>query len=300
MSELKSPHIAGFFMPIPCGVNMSSAVSQRIKDHKDSIASINKAFENAIQCYVIHYSCESFHDRDSTKSTRITSIAIRNLKHAQSHHWALNRSAELLKLDIQNPDNLDVLERDLLQKYFDFIKLYQNCTFIHWNMRDNNYGFPALEHRFMVLGGKPFVLQDDRKLDLARVAVSIYGRNYIAHEALNGRKGRLMALVEKNDIADKDAMTGAEEARAYEEKKYGELEMSTLRKVDILANICERIHDGSLKTNRKKWLPMGWHPLWLGHHIASHPIYTLLTVITFFMLVVMRGYDFIGFLKKIY
>gem|GEM_PF-4340748 len=109
-----------------------------------------------------------------------------------------------------------------------------------------------------------------------------------------------MALVERNNIADKDAMTGAEEARAYEEKKYGELEMSTLRKVDILANICERIHDGSLKTDRKKWLPMGWHPLWLGHHIASHPIYTLLTVITFFMLFVMRSYDFVEFVKNIF
>ena len=80
---------------------MSSAIAQRIKDRKSSIEALNKAFENAVQTYVIHYSCESFHDRVSTKSTRITSIAIRNLKHAQSHHWALNRSAELLKLDVE-------------------------------------------------------------------------------------------------------------------------------------------------------------------------------------------------------
>lgn len=39
-------------------------------------------------------------------------------------------------------------------------------NFLHWNMRDINYGFAAIEHRFSVLGGKPFILADNRKYGL--------------------------------------------------------------------------------------------------------------------------------------
>lgn len=271
---------------------MSSSIKQQIKDREESVASIHKCFANALHCYVIHYSCESFYDVDGGKSTRITSIAVRNLGNAQTDHWALNRSAELLKLDISNPANLDIFEKDLLDSFFAFLKRYGTCTFLHWNMRDNNYGFQALQHRYAVLGGEPFVLTDDRKLDLARATVSIYGRNYIDHTAKNGRAGRMMALVEKNDIADKDVMTGQEEADAYVNGEYRKLEMSTLRKVDILCNIAERINDKSLKTNSRWYKPRSWHPYWLMNRAKEHPLITGAAVISIIIGVFNRGYDF--------
>ncbi|HDM8091822.1 TPA: hypothetical protein PXN44_002652 [Yersinia enterocolitica] len=274
---------------------MASAIQQLIKDRKESIAIINKAFANPMQCYVIHYSCESFYNQKSGQSTRITSIALRNLANAQTHHWALNRSAELLKIDVNDPANLDKLETDLLNKYFEFIKNYSNFTYIHWNMRDNNYGFQALQHRYEVLGGTPFILQDDKKVDLARLAVSIYGRNYIGHEAKNGRKGRMLALVEKNKIADKDVMTGEQEAEAYTNAKYRELEMSTLRKVDVLCNIAERINDKSLKTNNKWYSVRSYHPLWILESMKEHWILTLMGILIVFISIFQKTNDLITF-----
>lgn len=271
---------------------MASSITQQIKDRDDSIASIDKCFSNALHCYVIHYSCESFYNVNGGNSTRITSVAVRNLDNAQTHHWALNRSAELLNLDVSDPVNLDRLEYHLLENYFLFLEKYATCTFLHWNMRDNNYGFQALQHRFAVLGGKPFVLSDDRKLDLARVAVSIYGRNYIGHTAKNGRSGRMLALVEKNGIADKDVMTGQEEAEAYVKGKYRELEMSTLRKVDILCNIVERIHDRTLKTNASWYKPRSFHPYWLFNRAKEHPLISGLLIIGIVLGAVNKGFDF--------
>ncbi|MEH8991015.1 hypothetical protein RAG39_06820 [Klebsiella quasipneumoniae subsp. quasipneumoniae] len=103
---------------------MSSSIKQIINDRQETIAAIEKCFSNALQCYVIHYSCESFYNLQGGQSTRITSIAIRNLGSAQTHHWALNRSAELLKLNVSDPANLDSLEHHLLKNYFDFLSRY--------------------------------------------------------------------------------------------------------------------------------------------------------------------------------
>lgn len=275
---------------------MASAIQQLIKDRKDSIEIINKAFANKLQCYVIHYSCESFYNQASGNSTRITSIALRNLGNAQTHHWALNRSAELMKLDVNNPVNLDALEIYLLTNYFDFIKQNSNLTYLHWNMRDNNYGFQALQHRYAVLGGIPFILQDDRKVDLARLLVSIYGRNYVGHMAKNGRKGRMLALVEKNNIADKDVMTGEEEAAAYTQSKYRELEMSTMRKVDILSNIAERVNDKSLKTNNKWYKFRSYHPLWILSSVKEHWLLTVMSIVVIIIGCYLKTSDLISHL----
>ena len=275
---------------------MTTPITQQIADIKTSKNYINYIFANKNQCYVIHYSCESFYDSKDGKSTRITSIAIRNLENAQTHHWALNRSAELLKLDINNPSDLDTLEYHFLEQYFKFLNIYQTCTFIHWNMRDNNYGFQALQHRFSVLNGTPVILPDNRKIDLARIVVSIYGRGYIDHADSKGRKGRLLALVEKNNIADKDVMPGEAEATAYINHEYRKLEMSTLRKVDILCNIAERVYDNTLKTKNKWYKPRSFHPYYIFYIIKEHPFFTIFIVVAAILSAIAKYTDFFNWL----
>ena len=38
-----------------------------------------------------------------------------------------------------------------------------------------NYGFKAIEHRYSVLGGKPYKNPDTKKIDLARQLINCYG-----------------------------------------------------------------------------------------------------------------------------
>ena len=49
---------------------MSSSIKQQIRDRSEYIGFIEKCFANAHQCYVVHYSCESFYDAVGGKSTR--------------------------------------------------------------------------------------------------------------------------------------------------------------------------------------------------------------------------------------
>ncbi len=72
-------------------------------------------------------------------------------------------------------EHLDELEEDMLRDFFEVARDFQASWWVHWNMRDANYGFEALENRYKVFGGTPFKVPDDRKIDLSRLLIAIYG-----------------------------------------------------------------------------------------------------------------------------
>src|ERR1700694_2104723 len=109
-------------------------------------------------------------------------------------------------------------------------------------MRDINYGFAAIEHRYRVLGGDPFLIPDDAKVDLSRLLSELYGNAYIGHP-------RLPKLMAMNHITALELLSGADEAPEFEERNFVALHRSTTLKVDVLANIAYRTHDRTLKTN---------------------------------------------------
>lgn len=218
-----------------------------IKRQKEARKNIEKLFEDAENTWVIHYSCESFYDRTDGRSPRITSIACRNLETSQTVSFSIHQAAELAGVSLDAiTAQYDDLEKRMLDRYFEHIGGHRGVRYIHWNMRDINYGFAAIEHRYSVLGGKPFVIGDDRKFDLARLLIDIYGVSYIGHP-------RLDSLLKLNKIEPKDFMTGAEEADAFEAHNYVGLHQSTLRKVDVIANLAGRARDNHLRTNTSWW-----------------------------------------------
>jgi hypothetical protein len=124
-------------------------------------------------------------------------------------------------------------------------------------MRDINYGFAALEYRYRVLGGEAIVIEDDKKFDLSRIFIDIFGTGYIGHP-------RMEKLLTKNSITPINFMTGRQEADAFESRNFVGLHQSTLKKVDVLANLATRAHDRNLKTNTSWW---EMH----GGHLRTHP-----------------------------
>lgn len=247
-----------------------------MKERSSGRKVINDLFQDSSKVYVIHYSCESFYEGSTGASKRVTSIAVRNLKTGQSRSWSLHKSAELDgRVDAIN-ENLDQYERSRLDGYFAFLEQHSACRFIHWNMRDEHFGFYALEHKYTVLGGRPYELQDDKKVDLARVLVSLYGKQYAPHGDSKGRKGRIMALAELNHVTDQDALSGQEEAEAFVAGDFLKMHRSTLRKLDMFANFFERPHKGDLATNASWTDRVGIHPVAVVEWIKAHPIYVKL------------------------
>jgi len=218
--------------------------ANQFERHRKARKKLHEIFSQADRIVAIHYSCESFYDVPDGRSPRITSIAVRNLDSGQTQSFSIHQMAEIRAIPIKQADiepHYNVLEKEMLDAFYNYLRHNSTQTFLHWNMRDKNYGFQAIEHRYKVLGGEPIVVPDDRKVDLSRLFVELYGIGYIGHP-------RLENLLKENSITARDFMTGKQEADAFVEGKFVDLHRSTLRKVDVLCNLAGRAYDDKLKT----------------------------------------------------
>lgn len=184
-----------------------------------------------------------------------------------------------------------MLEKKMLKRFFDFVNIHQHFTWIHWNMRDVNYGFAAIEHRYRVLGGKPVQISETNKFDISRALVDIYGIAYIGHP-------RLESLMRKNQITNKDFLSGKDEAEAFDKKLFIKLHQSTLRKVDTIANIFERTADGTLKTNASWREQHGYTIQAVAEYIQHHWLIITITVIACIITFILRFIDLIDIFNK--
>lgn len=245
----------------------------RIRRRRKAIATLRELSHNRESVVIVHYSCESFYDRPQGRSPRITSIAARNLSTAQTTSFSIHQLAErrgIAPADIGT--QYDMLERSMLDEWFAFVKEHSTCRWLHWNMRDINYGFPAIAHRYSVLQGTPTAIDEGRLFDFPRLLIDVYGTAYANHP-------RLQSICALNQISMKDFLSGGDEAAAFDAGDYVKLHQSTLRKVDIIANLFGRYEVGSLETNCKWWQPYGTLPYAIGEWLKEHPIASLIMLI---------------------
>lgn len=215
----------------------------RYKKYKEANKIIKKINNNPDKYLIIHYSCESFMDKPNGGTPRITSIAVRYFTSAQTKSFSIHKVAEQQHISFDEIEkNYDKCEKLMLKNFFDFVSKNMNFYWLHWNMRDENYGFYAIENRYKVLGGKATCVPDDKKLDVARLFVDRYGKNYIENP-------KIVNLVEKNKMTHMDFLKGKQEAEAFNDKEYIKLHKSTLRKVDLFACMLVSSAENTLKTN---------------------------------------------------
>ena len=83
----------------------------------------------------------------------------------------------------------------------------------------------------------------------------------------------------KNKITARDFLVGADEAKAFEAGDFVKLHQSTLRKVDVLANIAERSENGTLQTNATWWEQHGGTIAAAGEWLKEHWIVGFISAI---------------------
>ena len=247
--------------------SLSRKTPVNLQSRKAAIRKLNEIQQRPTEWRVIHYSCESFYDRKDGTSPRITSIAVRDYSTGQTQSYSIHQVAERSDVAIAEiGQNYDSLERHMLEEFYDALRKDPRAKYIHWNMRDVNYGFQAIEHRIRVLKGEPIVVSDDRKLDLARTMVDKYGKGYVGHP-------RQPSLLKKNSIKPKDMMSGQEEADAFDSANYVGLHQSTLRKVDVIHNVAELAINDTLKTDAT-WIELnGGRFKGLFSWLADNPLF---------------------------
>jgi hypothetical protein len=145
------------------------------------------------------------------------------------------------------PSDYDRLEKNMLKAFYKFMRNHiANYKWIHWNMRDANFGFQAIEHRARCLNVSDIAqISDVNKIDLAVLLKDYYGTNYAQHP-------RMMNLLKKNALMSDRILSGEEEANAFNNHHYSKLHQSTLAKVEAFSQIFNMICDGTLKTDATK------------------------------------------------
>lgn len=216
------------------------------KKRQEAKASLRALVEHRQHVLAVHYSCESLADKPDGTSARVTSIAVRNLADGRTDSFSLHLIAERRRIAQSDIEAAwDELERAMLREFYEFVSRNLTAKWAHWNMRDTTFGFPALEHRFRVLGGSPVSIPTERTFDVSRFLVARFGSNYVEHP-------RLESLVRFNALTDMNFLPGAEEAAAFAERKFVRLHQSTLRKVSCITTIIDLAAAGKLKT-RATW-----------------------------------------------
>ena len=223
--------------------------SKRLTERAEGLQLLKDILKDKNKSVVIHYSCESFVTTHG-RTPRVTSICMRYLGTAQTKSFSIHLQAQFEQKDFNNLSiaDYDDLEKKMLNEFYEFAKQHKDFKWIHWNMRDSNYGFEAIANRYRILGGQAFDIDEDRKYDFPRVLGKIYTYGY----EKNKPDGRLLNLANRNNITTIDALKGIDESTAFDNKEYLKLHKSTLRKVDIIDSIIDRADKDELKVSAKK------------------------------------------------
>ena len=263
---------------------------RRIERRKRASRALADLVNRPDRVLVIHYSCESFYDRPDGSSPRVTSIAVRHLDSGQTYSFSIHQMAERRKCPVEG--SYDELEREMLDEFHEYVRTHQGCYWLHWNMRDANYGFQAIEHRYRVLGGNPAQIPEDMRVDLSDLVEQMYGRHYISHP-------HMKSLVDRNHITARDFLSGAEEAQAFERGDYVKLHQSTLRKVDALSEIAQMADERSLKTDAGWRQQYGLHPQALAEWLSEHWLGTLVGFVASVLGIVGVVYEIVKIVLRI-
>lgn len=220
--------------------------SKRLIERSEGLQVLKDIIRDKNNALVIHYSCESFITTHG-RTPRVTSICLRYLGTAQTKSFSIHLQAQFEKKDFDNLSvaDYDNLEKKMLDEFYQFAKKHKEFKWIHWNMRDSNYGFEAIANRYRILAGQAYEIDEDRKYDIPKVLAKIYTCGY----EKNKPDGRLLNLANRNNITTLDALKGLDESIAFDKKEYLKLHKSTLRKVDIIDSIIDRAYKSELKVS---------------------------------------------------
>lgn len=239
---------------------MAFLTSERLEDRREGIKKITDLKQKKSRTLVIHYSCESFFNTHG-RTPRVTSIAVRNRDNLTTVVFSIHLMAQIKKKNISNLSNtdFDYLEKEMLKDFYTFLKKHQTYCWVHWNMRNANFGFEAIGNRFRILGGNPRNIDDQFRYDLPEILGLIHTYDFEKHHTPT--KGQLLNLSKRNRITSMDALRGEEEASAFDNRDFLKLHMSTIRKVEMIDRILTLQEKNKLKVNTWLYQSCGITPI---------------------------------------
>jgi hypothetical protein len=205
---------------------------------------LGRAMASRRHAFVVHYACEGFEKPDR----RVTAIAARNLGTGATTCFDLETELRCAGIDPAKATDADLNrhERKMLGSFYAFVRKHPDHFWLHWNMRDTTFGFPALQNRQKALGGRVAPIAEQYRVDLASRMIDLHGDNYA------DPKRRLADLAGHNGLASNYLIDGAAQAERLEDRDFASVTRSLVNRLDILYAIATKANEGTLKT-RAPW-----------------------------------------------
>lgn len=194
--------------------------------------------------YIIHYSSQGLYDEGlDGMSPRITSIVTLHYSTRQTVSFALHAVAETLRIPKdQVVQRYDEIERELLMRFYAFVRDRRENNWVHWNMRNLVFGFEHLEHRYRTLTREePPSIPVEVRVNLNDALKARYGSDY----APDPRMKNLMLL---NGPLAQGFLSGEEESEAFRNREFVRLNSSTICKVNFFHHVIQNALKGKLRT----------------------------------------------------
>jgi len=227
---------------------MNFFTSERLDDRRRGKKKIEELKEKKNKTLVIHYSCESFFNTHG-RTPRITCIGIRNRDNGTTVAFSIHLMAQILRKNLNSlsDTDFDLIEKEMLKEFYEYVKRHSGYKWVHWNMRNASFGFEAIGNRFRILGGNPKAIDDQFKYDLPDIVGLIYTYNFEKHK--KPTQGQLLNLAIRNKVTTRDALTGKDEAEAFDKRDFLLLHMSTMRKLEIIDRLLTLEEKNKLKVD---------------------------------------------------
>ena len=195
---------------------------------------IRQALDRGESIMAVHYASRNLYKaKDTPVAATCVSVTV-----------LADRSTRAFSLSDIRGDSIEGRERELLNRFFEFLNEHQDAKLIHWNMDKADYGFDALANRFEWLTGEEPAYRppSDRLFDLDQILTNHYGEGYAPHPKLTN-------LVSLNKVSQRYWMTGKQEADNAETEDFASIQRSTSEKSRAIAELFLGFMNGSLITN---------------------------------------------------
>lgn len=222
-----------------------------IQGHKEANDILKNYIKQKSQYMFIHYARQNCFENSYEKGPRVISIVVMNADSEQTMAFSLKKSAEKHGGDFfhVSKDEQDTIELEMLNSFFEYIRSNSSKKWFHWNMKNNNFGFVAIEERYKELGGQSIKIDEDKKINIAVLLKKKYGTNYAQNCKWNGGvAGKMYDTFLQNNIDEAEILNGEQEVKEYILQNIMAIEQSVQGKVKAFRIIIEKASDNVLKT----------------------------------------------------
>ena len=223
----------------------------------DEILELRELFRRGDAMSAVHYVCENLYTAKDHPAA-VSCIAFSPIGRGNATSFSL--------VDVPAGTSPEDAEITVLSRYFEHVEQHVSTVFVHWNMRNADFGFAALESRYLHLTGqRAYRVPSDRTYDLDELISNEFGSEFAPHPCLIGSAAM-------NGLRRRHALAGADEAERFSSGDHGSIRRSTDEKVHWIATLAELFLVGGLKTSNSVGSVDSLREIWTQFEPSSRSV----------------------------